>query len=275
MELGAYNELIVLRHIRHGLILGDSEGEEILLPVKYVPESAVEGDTLRVFCYLDHEQRPVATTLQPLITRNAFGFLEVAEVNDFGAFLNWGLEKHLLVPFREQPERMKAGQRYVVYCYLDLVSSRLVASARIERFLDNADAEFAPGQEVDLLIYRETELGFEAVINDRSKGLVFRDQVHRKLAPGDRLKGYIKDVRPDHKIDLVLEPPGYRKLEPAAERIFLELERSGGSLPLTDKSSPEEIRNRLQMSKKLFKKGVGILYKERRIELREDGIHIR
>ena len=170
---------------------------------------------------------------------------------------------------------MTAGRSYVVYCYLDLLTSRLVASARIERFLDNTAQAFAPGQEVSLLIYRETEIGYEAIVDNQAKGLVFRDQVFRELAPGQRLTGYIKAVRPDQKIDLVLEPPGYRKLEPAAERIFQEMQRAGGSLPLTDNSSPEEIRNLLQMSKKLFKKGVGILYKERRIELREGGIHIR
>jgi predicted RNA-binding protein (virulence factor B family) len=274
IELGNHNRLFILRDTRVGLFLGDGEGNEILLPGKYRPEDYETGDEITVFCYLDNEQRPVATTLEPLIVRDSFGPLRVAEVNQYGAFMEWGLEKHLLVPFREQPVPMKKGEVHVVYCYLDPKSSRLVASARLERFLDNGELDLVPGQQVELLVYRETELGFEVVVENRHKGLLFRDRVFRQLKTGDRLPGYLQKIRPDNKLDITLEPLGYRKLEPAASRIYEALKQSGGMLPLHDKSSPEAIQEQLQMSKKMFKKGVGILYRERKIDLREDGIYL-
>ena len=274
IELGNHNTLTILRDTRVGLFLGDDSGNEILLPAKYRPEHFEEGDPLEVFCYLDNEERPVATTLQPLITRDSFAPLEVAEVNQYGAFLEWGLEKHLLVPFREQPEPMKKGEVHVVYCYLDPKSSRLVASARLERFLDNRELDIKPLQQVDLLVYRETDLGFEVVVENRYKGLLYRDQVFRDLKRGDRLPGYVQKIRPDHKLDLTLEPIGYRKLEPAASRIYEALKEAGGMLPLHDKSTPQAIQDRLQMSKKMFKRGIGILYRERKIDLRADGIYL-
>ena len=274
IELGRHNTLTILRDTRVGLFLGDEEGDEILLPGKYRPQQYEEGDTLSVFCYLDNEQRPVATTLQPLIERDSFAPLEVAEVNQYGAFLEWGLEKHLLVPFREQAAPMKKGEVHVVYCYLDPKSSRLVASARLDRFFDNRNLELKPGQEVDLLVSRETDLGFEVVVDNRHKGLLFRDRVFRELKRGDRLPGYVQKVRPDNKLDITLEPVGYRKLEPAASKIYEALRQAGGMLPLHDKSSPEAIQERLQMSKKMFKKGIGILYRERKIDLRPDGIYL-
>jgi predicted RNA-binding protein (virulence factor B family) len=274
IELGCHNTLTILRDTRVGLFLGDEEGEEILLPGKYRPEHYETGDSLTVFCYLDNEERPVATTLEPLIERDRFAPLEVAEVNQYGAFLEWGLEKHLLVPFREQAIPMKKGETHVVYCYLDPKSSRLVASARLDRFVDNAELDVKIGQQVELLVSRETDLGFEVVVENRHKGLLFRDQVYREIKRGDRLEGYVQKIRPDNKLDITLEPIGFRKLEPAAQRIYEAMQKEGGMLPLHDKSSPEEIQERLQMSKKMFKKGVGILYRERKIELRPDGIYL-
>jgi predicted RNA-binding protein (virulence factor B family) len=167
---------------------------------------------------------------------------------------------------------MKQGETHVVFCYLDPKSSRLVASARLDRFLDNTELKVERFQEVDLLVTRNTQLGFEVVVEDRHKGLIFKDQVFRSLRPGDRLSGYVKEIRPDHKLDITLEPYGHRKLEPAAARIFEALIANGGVLPLTDKSPPEAIRERLQMSKKVFKKGVGMLYRDRKIDLRPEGI---
>ncbi len=274
IELGNYNTLTVKRSSPYGLFLGDEDVDDLLLPNKYVPEGAKIGDTLRVFCYLDHEERPVATTLEPNVTRNHFAALQVSEVNQFGAFMDWGLEKHLLVPFREQPVRMEKGNRYVVYCYLDPKSFRLVGSARLDRFFESDTASLQPGQEIELLFYRQTDLGWEVVADQRYKGLVFHDQIHRKIDAGDVLKGYLKSRRPDGKLDLVLEPPGHQRLEPAAERIFEALEKAGGMLPLHDKSSPEAIQELLGMSKKLFKNGVGVLYRQRRIVLAPDGIYL-
>ncbi len=274
IELGKYNTLSVLRDTRVGLFLGSGEEAEILLPLKYVPGSIEIGDTLEVFCYLDSEERPVATTLTPGILRDTFAALKVSEVNQHGAFMDWGLEKNLLVPFREQPVQMREGAEYVVYCYLDPKSSRLVASARLDRFLDNTELTVTTGQKVSLLVYKETPLGYGVVVENRHEGLLFRDQIHRKVAVGSALTGYVKTIRPDQKLDIVLEPIGYRKLEPAAERIYEELLASGGTLPLHDKSDPQKIQDRLQMSKKVFKKGIGILYRERKIEIRPDGIYL-
>lgn len=274
IELGNFNTLTVKRSTSVGLFLGDDDVDDLLLPNKYVPSDAKIGDPIRVFCYLDHEERPVATTLEPAITRNRFAALEVAEVNQFGAFMDWGLEKHLLVPFREQPVRMEKGRRYVIYCYLDPKSFRLVGSARLDRFFETDTASLKPGQAVELLFYRQTDLGWEVVADQRYKGLVFNDQIFRDIATGDRHTGYLKNRRPDGKLDLVLEPPGHMRLEPAAERIFRALEEAGGMLPLHDKSSPEAIRDLLGISKKLFKNGVGVLYRQRRIAIGPDRIYL-
>ena len=274
IDLGKYNTLTVLRDTRVGLFLGSEDQAEVLLPLKYIPEHCEIGDTLEVFCYLDNEERPIATTLKPAILRDTFAALKVMEVNQHGAFLDWGLEKNLLVPYREQPVQMQQGRTYVVYCYLDPKSSRLVASARLDRFLDNSVLSVTAGQKVSLLAYKETALGFGVVVDNRHEGLLFRDQIHRNVSTGTALTGYVKTIRPDQKLDIVLDPIGYRKLEPAAERIFQELSASDGMLPLNDKSDPAQIQGRLQMSKKVFKKGIGILYRERKIEIRPDGIYL-
>lgn len=275
IELGKYNTLVIKRDTRVGLFLESPTGEEVLLPAKYRPDTFEIGDSIRVFCYLDNEQRPVATTREPYITRESFAPLEVAEVNQYGAFMDWGLEKHLLVPFREQTTVMKKGETHVVYCYLDPKSSRMVASARLDRFLDNRKLTVEAEQQVDLLVIRETELGFEVVVEGRHKGLVFRDQVFQDLRPGDRLTGYVKHIREDRKLDVTLKPMGHRKLQPAADRIFSELKKAGGMLPLHDRSTPEDIQQRLQMSKKVFKQGIGMLYRQGSIELRDEGIYLR
>ncbi len=274
IELGKWCSLEIMRDTRVGCYLSDGI-DEILLPLKYVPDTCQPGDKLTVFCYLDNEQRPIATTLEPLISRNEFGWLQVAETNQFGAFMEWGLEKHLLVPFREQATPMVAGKYYPVFCYLDPKSGRLAGSSRLERFLSNEGILLKSRDEVEIFCYRQTDLGYEVVINSRHKGLVFKDQVHAAFGPGSRRKAYIKSVRKDGKIDVVLEPLGHQKLEPAAERIFQALEAAGGKLSLHDKSDPEAIKASLQMSKKLFKRGVGILYKAGKIELGTDGISIK
>lgn len=274
IELGNYNELKILRDTSVGLFLGSEGGTEILLPNKYVPKSYEIGDKLNVFCYLDHDERPVATSLDPFVRRNQFGFLRVAEVNNFGAFLDWGLEKHLLVPFREQREKMKEGQWYVVYCYLDEQSFRLVGSNKPDKFLDNENLTIVNGAKVDLIVTRLTDLGWEVIINHRHRGLVYSNEVYGKLAIGDSLKGYIKNVRPDKKIDVSLRPLGKENLEPTAEKILQRLKQKKGYLPLHDKSSPDDIIDALQMSKKSFKKGIGVLYKARKIVIKDDGIYL-
>ncbi len=275
INLGEYNTLEILRDTSVGLFLGDEEGNDILLPNKYVPETFEIGERIKVFCYLDYDERPVATSLIPYVTVNNFQLLEVAEVNDFGAFLDWGLEKHLLVPFREQRSKMKEGQWYVIYCYLDEVSNRLVASNKLDKFISNENLTINVQDEVDLIVTRETDLGWEVIINNQHKGLVYSNEIFKKIAIGDKVKGYIKNIRPDQKIDVSLQPIGFKSQEPAANAIYEKLLMHSGFLSLHDKSDPEDIKRVFHMSKKTFKKGIGALYKERKIEIKEDGIYLK
>ncbi len=273
ITLGTYNTLEILRDTSVGLFLGDGEGNDILLPNKYVPENYEIGQELKVFCYLDHSERPVATSLEPDILVNEFQLLKVVEVNEFGAFMDWGLEKHLLVPFREQRDKMQEGHWYVVYCYLDQQSNRLVGSNKIDRFLSNDTLSVKEDDVVDLLVSRKTELGYEVIINNLHKGLVYNNEIFKSISIGDNTKGVIKKIRPDHKIDVSLQPLGEKILEPAANKIYEQLMAHGGFLGLHDKSDPELIKEELQMSKKVFKKGIGTLYKARKIEIKNDGIY--
>nr|WP_299381845.1 S1-like domain-containing RNA-binding protein [Allomuricauda sp.] len=274
IALGNYNTLKVLRSTRIGLFLGDGEGTEVLLPNKYVPEDFQIDMDLEVFCYLDGSERPIATTLKPLITRNTFAYLKVAQVGAYGAFMDWGLEKHLLVPFREQLARMEEGKRYIVHCYMDEETFRLTGSSRINRFLSNDGFNMEVNSEVDLLVSRKTPLGWEVIIDNQYKGLVFKSDVFKPISKGDQLKGYIKQVRPDMKIDVSLQPIGAKMLEPTANFILEKLQEHQGFLGLHDKSSPEEIQDQLHLSKKSFKKAIGTLYKERKIIIKDDGIYL-
>ncbi|TAI48644.1 S1 RNA-binding domain-containing protein [Flagellimonas allohymeniacidonis] len=274
IELGNFNTLKVLRSTSVGLFLGDDEDTEILLPNKYVPADFEINDELQVFCYLDNNERPIATTLQPLVRRNCFAYLEVKQVSPFGAFLDWGLEKHLLAPFREQRVRMEEGKKYVVYCYLDEESFRLVATSRINRHLTNVGFDLPVNTKVNLLVSRRTPLGWEVIIDDKFLGLLFESDVFRPIAVGDYLEGYIKNVREDNKIDVTLQPLGTKMLEPSAQLVLDRLHESGGYLSLHDKSSPDEIKNALHLSKKAFKKAIGILYKQRKILIKDDGIYL-
>ncbi|NNE78209.1 MAG: GntR family transcriptional regulator, partial [Pricia sp.] len=189
IELGNYNELEVLRDTSVGFFLGSETGTEILLPNKYVPKSASIGDKLNVFCYLDHEERPIATTLTPTVIRNRFGFLKVVEVNKIGAFMDWGLEKHLLVPFSEQRDKMKEGQWYVVHCYMDDLSFRLVGSNKVDKFLSNDQLTIKERDEVNLLFTRLTDLGWEVIINDAHKGLAYKNEIFKSISVGQRELG--------------------------------------------------------------------------------------
>ena len=275
IRIGDYNTLKVARSTSVGVFLDDGEGTEILLPNKYVPIEIQLGQSLEVFCYLDHEERPIATTLRPLIIRDQFAFLSVAQVNKMGAFLDWGLEKQLMVPFREQRVRLEEGKSYVVCCFLDEQSFRLVASTKLDKFLGKKQAEYKEGDKVSLLINRETKLGWEVIIDHAHKGLLFFSDVFKEVRIGDTQLGYIKTIREDGKLDVSLEPIGLGILDSAATRILKELEANDGFLSLHDKSSPDEIKQILQMSKKSFKKGVGVLYKQRKILLLSNGITLK
>ena len=274
IRIGDYNTLNVVRSTNVGVFLEDDQGTEILLPNKYVPKDIRLNESLEVFCYLDHEERPVATTLKPLVVRDGFAYLKVAQVNKIGAFLDWGLEKQLMVPFKEQQTRLEEGKSYVAHCFLDEESFRLAASTKIDKFLSKEGMDYKVNDEVNLLVYRKTDLGWEVIIDNRCKGLLFFSDVFREISIGHKCIGYIKGIREDEKIDISLEPIGLKVLDIAAGRILDELMARNGFLALHDKSSPDEIKRVLQMSKKSFKKGVGVLYKQRKIQLQPNGIKL-
>ena len=272
--LGKFNTLEILRDTSVGLFLGDGDGTDILLPNKYVPEQWEIGDKLSVFCYLDHEERPVATNIEPYVQRDCFALLRVVEVNAIGAFLDWGLEKHLLVPFKEQRSKMQEGQSYVVYCYLDELTFRLVGSNKLDKFLDNSNAAFEAGDRVEALVTRKSDLGWDVIVNNQFKGMVYVNEVFKQIAVGDRMTAYVKQQREDHKLDISLQALGVAVLEPSAKQILTLLEAHKGFLPLHDKSDPQEIKAYLEMSKKVFKKAIGTLYKNREIRISTDGIYL-
>ncbi len=274
MEIGKYNTLSIARKTDHGLYLQDEDENEVLLPNKYVPHDFKLGEKLEVFIYLDGEQRPIATTLKPKAIAGDFAWLQVKHLSKVGAFLDWGLEKDLLVPFAEQEQRMQEGDFYVVYVFVDEISERLVASSRVEDYTEKEDISLPVDQEVDLLIARQTDLGYTAIIDNRYLGLLYANEVFKKIRTGQRLRGFVKKVRDDGKIDLSLEKQGYASVEPNAQKILEILARNNGFLPLHDKSDPDEIKRRLEMSKKTFKKAIGGLYKEKRITITENGIRL-
>ncbi len=275
IHLGQLNTLEILRETPPGLFLGDEEGNDILLPNKYVPTSFEIGDKLTVFAYLDSHERPVTTTLKPYTKVNEFALLRVTALSDYGAFLDWGLEKDLFVPFKEQAREMEEGKWYVVYCYLDEETNRLVGSSKTNKYLSNDELTVERFDEVDLMVSRFTELGVEMIINQKHKGLVYNDEIFKELKLGEKLKGVISKIRDDNKIDLSLQKIGYKNIEPSAQVVLDALERNGGSLPLHDKSDPEEIKKRLNMSKKSFKKAIGSLYKQELITLNSDSIELK
>lgn len=275
IQIGEYNTLTILRDTEPGLFLGDNEENEILLPNRYVPETFKIGDQIEVFAYLDNEERPVAITDKPYIKRNDFALLRCNQVTKFGAFLDWGLVKELFCPFKEQAFKMKAGGWYLVHCYLDEESERLVASSKTNRFLDNKELTVEQYEEVDLIVSHPSDIGMNVIVNNCHLGLVFKDEIYKDISVGDRLKGIVKKIRSGNKLDISLSQIGYRNIEPNAQFVLTELEDNNGFLPLNDKSSPEDIKDAMQMSKKSFKKAIGSLYKGRQIEIKEDGIYLK
>lgn len=273
IQIGDYNTLRILRDTKVGLYLGD-ENEAILLPKKYVPKDFFIGDDITVFVYLDHEERPVATTLKPYIKLNEFAHLKVNYINKFGAFLDWGLEKDLFVPFKEQARPMEEGKRYLVYMFIDDKTNRLVASSKTNQFLSNENLVLQRNEEVDILISHITDAGINVIINQKHKGLAYKNEVYDDVKPGMKTKGYIKNIRPDGKIDVLLRKIGVEAIEPSSQVILDELKANRGFLRLTDNSHPEDIKTVLKMSKKNFKKAVGNLYKQKLIEIKEDGIYL-
>lgn len=266
--------MTVVKRVDFGMYLDGGDEGEILLPERYVPEGCKVGDELDVFVYLDNEERPVATTLKPLAKVGDFAFLEVAWVNEYGAFLNWGLMKDLFCPFREQKMRMERGKSYIVHVHLDKESYRVMASAKIERYFDDEPPAYKSGDEVDLLVWQKTELGFKVIIDNRYPGLAYKDMIFKEIHTGDRMKGYISAVRPDGKIDVTLQPTGRKMTAGFSEALLQYIKDNGGVCRFTDKSAAEDIYREFKVSKKNFKKAVGDLYKRRLITICEDKITI-
>jgi uncharacterized protein len=275
IEQGKTSTLKIIKRATFGLYLSDDAGEEVLLPNKYCTDEMRPGGEVEVFVYKDSEGRKVATTTSPKIFVHEFAQLEVNAVSGVGAFLDWGLDKDLMVPFREQKLKLVEGRWYIVYLDLDQKTDRLYASNRIERFLQNDVISVKVGEEVKLLIWQKTDIGYNVIINNIHKGLIFDNEIFTPLRIGDHLPGFVKKLREDGKIDVSIQAAGYRKTNDAnSNRILKILSKNEGFLPFTDKSSPDEIYSRFGMSKKAFKKSIGALYKQKIISLEKNGIRI-
>jgi predicted RNA-binding protein (virulence factor B family) len=273
-EIGKLNKLRVVKEVDFGIYLdGDIHGE-ILMPKRYVPENCKPEDIIDAFVYMDSADRIIATTEKPYAMVDEFALLTVVSVNQVGAFLDWGLMKDLLVPFSEQTVKMEEGKSYMVYIYLDNESRRIVASAKLDQFLDNTPPLFEAGEAVDLIVCSKTEIGYKAIVNNTWWGVIYGNEVFQHLNKGQHIKGYIKKVREDDKIDLSLFKPHYAKVDDISSIIIERLEERGGFLEVTDKSSPETIYDVFGVSKKAYKMAVGKLFKEKVIMLEKNGIRI-
>ncbi len=272
ISLGKINNLTILRETGVGLYLGDSEGNEVLLPTSFIKSTYKINDVIPVFIYKDSEDRLIATTLTPKVLIYNFAFLEVSEIAGIGAFLDWGLEKDLFVPFNEQKNKMERGVSYVVYVHLDELTQRIIASSKISKFISNEHLLVDVGAEVDLILFEESPLGFSCIINGAHKGLLYRNDIYKKVQVGDKLKGYVKTIREDNLIDLSLQKLGFKNVLSSTDIILEYLEENNGFLELTDKSSPDEIADKFSMSKATFKKSIGVLYRQRKVILEEAGV---
>ena len=283
-----------------GIYLDGGKEGDILMPQKYVPNGTKVGDEVRCFIYLDQDERPIATTETPLAKVGDFAYLECTWVNEYGAFLDWGLMKDLFCPFREQKKKMEIGESYIVYIHIDEESYRIVATAKIDKYLKTPNLSPSPspsgmgdaspsrngnntplpnGEElgersVSLLVWQKTDLGFKVIINNKYQGLIYRDQIFQHVQTGDRLKGYIQNIRPDGKIDISLQPTGRRQTKDFAYTLLQWLKDHDGFTPFGDKSAPDDIKRTFQVSKKVFKKAIGDLYKHHLITIEEDGLHL-
>ena len=273
-KTGKLNNLKVVKEVDFGVYLDGGESGEILLPRRYVPENCKINDIIEIFVYLDSEDRIIATTKTPYVMVGQFALLRVVSVDSVGTFLDWGLPKDLLTPFREQKQKMKEGKSYIVFVYIDHKSQRIVASSKLDRFLDNLPVDFQEGQEVELLICTQTDIGYKAIINNSHWGVLYKNEVFQTLEKGQQIKGFIKKVRDDGKIDLCLHKPGYEKVDDLSKKIIDSLKEHGGFISVTDKSSPEIIYKLFGVSKRTYKKAIGALYKERLITVENNGIRL-
>ena len=277
IKLGKFNTMRVVRLVDFGAYLGDPDDEksaEILLPARYMPEELRPGDTIDVFVYRDNENRPIATTDEPYATVGEFAYMQVNQVNDIGAFLDWGLVKELLVPFSEQKAKMRPGGIYLVYVYLDDATQRIVASAKIEKFLGNVFPEYKIGQRVRALVYQHTDIGYKAIVDNLHQGLLYENELFRPVELEETVEAYVKRVRPDGKIDLTLSSSTRDRVDEISDRIIEYLRKPDASA-VSDHLSPEEIRKLFGCSKKDFKKAVGMLYRSHAVSIGSEDKLIR
>ncbi|MBQ0141344.1 MAG: GntR family transcriptional regulator [Prevotellaceae bacterium] len=275
IKLGKRNEMKVLREVDFGVYLDGGDMGDVLLPKRYIPEGTKVGDVLDVFLYLDQQERLIATNEHPLIEVGQIAFLEVKWVNQFGAFLDWGLMKDLFCPFREQKMRMQQGRKYIVYCYIDSLTHRIVATAKIEKFLSKEQPPYNKGDIVNILIQQKTELGFKAIVEGQFSGQLYQNELFKDIHTGDQMPAIVKNVREDGKIDLVLQEHGKKHIDDFEETLLEYLKENGGVCAFHDKSDAEDIYSEFQVSKKTFKKAVGGLYKKHLISIEENGLRLR
>jgi len=272
VQVGQYHNLEVIKILDFGLYLAAGV-DEILLPTRYIPEGTQIGDILKVFIYRDSEDRLIATTETPLATVDSFACLRVTDTNAYGVFLDLGLEKDLFMPFSEQHKKLSPGRNYLVWVFLDQQTDRIICSARLEKFLKTDLSLLEEDQSVNLLIWEFTELGIKVVIDEQYGGMLYHNEIFESLHVGDRVTGFIKKIREDGKIDVSLRKKGYAEVLDAKQELLVKLKANQGFLPLTDSSSPNDIYELLQMSKKTFKKAVGGLLKEGQLTLSPEGIY--
>lgn len=272
IKIGKTNNLKVVKKVDFGLYLDGGESGEILLPKRYVDESMEVGDELDVFIYCDSEDRLVATTEKPLIEVGEFGLLKAVEVNRVGAFMEWGLQKDLLVPFREQSQEIRVGGSYVVYAFLDNATKRIVGSTKLNKYVGNRIPHYSEGDTVDILAVHKTDLGYKVIVDNLFWGMIYNNDLFDPLSPGNRIPAYVKTVREDGKIDVTLRERGGERVFQLANRIMGYLRDAGGEMALSDSSSPDDIKAVFQCSKKDFKKALGYLYKKGKILIADGGV---
>lgn len=275
IQIGQYNNLKVVKIVDFGLYLDGGDAGEILLPARYITDLPEPGDEMRVFVYRDSEDRLIATTEKPFATVGQFAYLQVSAVNKVGAFMQWGLPKDLLVPFREQKVSMKQGGIYLVYIYVDDTTKRIVASAKIEKFIGNKFPDYAPGTKVKALVYSHNELGYRCIVDNLYHGLIYQNETFRPIELGVEVDAYVKRVRDDGKIDITVSPVASVRVERLSARILDMVRDNNGRLPVSDHSSAELIQEMFQCSKKDFKKAIGLLYKQRLISISTDHIELQ
>jgi len=274
VDIGKINALPIVRLDKKGAYFDGGGMGDIFMEKELVPQDAKEGDTLDVFVYSDSSDNLIATTEKPLAMAGEFALLDVVSVNKIGAFLDWGLPKDILVPFREQQNPMVEGRSYVAFVFVDHDSNRMIASTKLDEFLGIEPHSFKETDEVDLIIFKRTDLGYKAIINNKQQGVLYKTEIFQQLAIGERVKGYIRKIREDGKIDLILHKPGYEKVDTVSKQVLDKLNEANGFIELNDKSTAQEIYRTFAISKKTFKKAVGALYKERLITIEENGIRL-